>query len=660
MARRKIITLFVSILLVLLLAVSTWFFINVHIDYQFHQTRIEQVRKIQQEVSNLIRNTLLVENGELQHFDEIAHNQQALESMLHALAENDESQPFIAATRRTITTVTYIKSTYAIFRNSLLYFPKGFTTLREELIKANIDDSVIEKLDDLDRSVTQLIITNYGIQSKNSLNAQVDVVRMTESKLPQHLTKIVEQLLRHTNILIEHSTQLASLNKQLLSKDVNNTAQRILDSYHNVLQQDINQADTVRKRFYFTIFLLIVAVMFVWWMQQATKNALIKEKIIADRANHAKSEFLSSMSHELRTPLNAILGFTQLLENDTDSPLNDEQKTNMRYIADGGKHLLSLINQVLELSAIEAGKSELSIEAIHLRHSIDNAIQLVSTIAEEADITLQVVVGPDLYINADITKLQQIILNLLSNAIKYNKKGGAVSIEWDVTDNDFIRVKISDTGIGIAEQNQHKVFDAFNRLGQETSNIEGAGIGLVVTKNLLELMGGSISFDSKENEGTTFWFELPLTKTNIEDNHTVIETDIPNLFAHQKEPNLTGTKNILYVEDNPANQNLMQAYFDKWPAKVTLRTAETAESALKFLAEKQFDLILMDIHLPGQSGKELTQRLRNHDELKHLPIIAITAAAMKNDLSLMNDLFDVYITKPVDFVYLTEVLQKYL
>ena len=362
-------------------------------------------------------------------------------------------------------------------------------------------------------------------------------------------------------------------------------------------------------------------------------------------ANQAKSEFLSSMSHELRTPMNAILGFSQLLDNDPEQPLSEDQQDSLTHIRNSGRHLLELINEVLDLSKIEAGKMELSIEEVSLSAIIDEGLQSVLTKAEERGIDISVVdtVGQAPMVRADHLRLLQVLINLLSNAVKYNRENGKVTIGVEETAGDMLRIAVSDTGEGIPENKQSELFKPFSRLDAESSGIEGTGIGLVICKDLIERMDGFVGMESEIGKGSTFWFELPVAKNDLEAPSG--EIGKPETLEEVSPPGVTGT--LLYVEDNPANLLLMEKIISRIEG-LSLISAPSGELGIELAKNSKPDLIILDVNLPGMSGIEVLQQLRKYDDTSHTPIFALSAAATETDIEKGMDAgFDKYLTKPL-------------
>lgn len=394
--------------------------------------------------------------------------------------------------------------------------------------------------------------------------------------------------------------------------------------------------------------------------QEKDRKILEVARQEAEAANRAKSEFLSSMSHELRTPLNAVLGFGQLLE-DPDNPLNEGQKESMTHILNGGAHLLKLINEILDLAKIESGKVSLSIEVVSVRSIVDSCMVMANALGEKYGISVHGTLDrfSPLTVLADMTRSKQVLLNLLSNAVKYNREGGTVSLDVEAMGDGMIRFSVTDTGLGVPERDQDALFAPFSRLANGGSEIEGTGIGLTITKQLVEQMNGRIGVESKVGKGSTFWFELPIADEPTAEAQGDESMPLALAMATTTEQ-LPRTHDVLYIEDNPANVELMQMTLKRAP-NLELSAVGSAELGLERVREKKPDLVLMDIDLPGMSGIEACARLKEDETTADIPVIAVCANAMPHNLAAAKDVgFVTYIAKPYQVAELLEAISKAL
>ena len=377
----------------------------------------------------------------------------------------------------------------------------------------------------------------------------------------------------------------------------------------------------------------------------------------ADKANRAKSEFLSSMSHELRTPLNAVLGFAQLMASDTPPPSASQQRS-LDQILNGGWYLLRLINEILDLSMIESGRVAMSREAMALTDVLRDCRAMIMPQAQKRHITLTFpTLAQPFYVHADLTRVKQVVINLLSNAIKYNRTGGSVLVECQ-QHGERVRLSVRDTGNGLRSEQLAQLFQPFNRLGQEAGTEEGTGIGLVVTKQLVELMGGTLGVESEVGVGTVFWIELAASSAP-ELLHGAQAADMGHGASCEASCDAPRRK-VLYVEDNPANLILVEQLIAR-RSDLGMISAIDGHLGIALARQHQPDLILMDINLPGISGTEVLGLLRVDPLTAHIPVIALSANALPRDVRKGLDAgFLRYLTKPINVPEFMEALDTAL
>ena len=392
--------------------------------------------------------------------------------------------------------------------------------------------------------------------------------------------------------------------------------------------------------------------------RKQTEAALLAAQA-AERANAAKTEFLSRMSHELRTPLNAVLGFSQLLQMDTADPLTRGQKVKLQHIEDAGAHLLAMINDVLDLSRIESGGMVLTQETVVLPALVDESLALVATAARDVGIALQVEPPPPGradHARADHLRLRQVLVNLLSNAIKYNRPRGSVTVRWSATARgDAVQLQVSDTGQGLSAEQQAHLYEPFNRLGAERSSIEGTGIGLVVTQRLVQLMGGNLDVASEPGVGSAFTVTLPAAGAD-----TAAGPEEGDPSEGESAPAQGPLRTVLYGEDNPMNVELVREVL-RLRTQCRLVAARSGREAIALALHERPDLLLLDMHLGDMTGLQVMERLAQEPALAGVPCIALSADAMPAPIAAAQRAgFTAYLTKPLDVARFLRVVDEAL
>ena len=375
--------------------------------------------------------------------------------------------------------------------------------------------------------------------------------------------------------------------------------------------------------------------------RERSLEALRRQKLSAERASAAKSEFMSHVSHELRTPLNAILGFAQLMEMDQDSPLSGEHRQRLEMVQHSGRRLLGLIDQLLQITKIERGTKRLQARPVNVHALVRHCVEALDLMALERDIRIVIdVERPDTSaVRADPVALEQVVLNLVSNAIKYNRDHGRVRIIYRA--GEVGELVVDDTGKGMSESQLGRMFEPFDRLDAEATAVPGTGLGLVITKQLVEAMGGKLHVWSRLGQGSLFKVELPVAADSRDDTNAQ-QLDLPSQWDTGRE------YVVLYIEDDEVNVVLMEQLFATQP-EWRLHCASTGAEGIAAAARYQPKVIMLDMNLPDMPGVEVFKRLQAHRHTRDIPCVAVSADAMPKQIALVESLgFEDYWTKPLD------------
>jgi PAS domain S-box-containing protein len=387
--------------------------------------------------------------------------------------------------------------------------------------------------------------------------------------------------------------------------------------------------------------------------RKRAETELRQAKEAAEAASRAKSEFLSRMSHELRTPLNAVLGFAQLLQMEQLTPL---QREFLGHILTGGKHLLFLINEILDISRIETGRLSLTLHAVPVAELVQETLELIRPLADGRDVRLATRLGPlhDRCVRTDRQRLKQVLLNLFSNAVKYNRPGGSVTVIGEVPAPGRLCLAVQDTGIGIAPENLGRLFEPFQRLGAEATREEGMGLGLALSKRLVDALGGSLTVTSLPGEGSTFRVELPQADPDAgEGSDWPAQTQVPAVAG-------SAPRTVLLVEDHLTNAKLIEQMLTHRPG-IRLVTATDGRTGFERARLDRPDLILLDVHLPDLSGDQFLHALQADPWLRDIPVVAVSADATAPQVQrLLAAGAREYLTKPLDVPRFLEVVDSLL